>query len=212
MATLEEITKVFGALSLSYPNYIKDADAKNTITIYAELLADIPGDVLRAAAKQHIASSKFFPTIAELRQLALSIAIAALPERTGVEAWGLVVDTFASGGYYRYEDGHDVTPEFDDPLITATVKGMGGYWHLYGCIRDPHGNPAADRARFIDCYEALKRRQRDDAMLLPGTVALRQQIAAAHNGNGTPLLTDGEYNENGPRSIGTIMRNMGFQR
>lgn len=204
MASKAEVLKVWAGLSAVYPTFARDTDPatlQQTLHIYQELLSDIPYEILAAAAKQHIGSCKWFPTIAELRQAAVGITTAALPERTGTEAWGIVSDTFTDGRYYQFDD-HAVTPEFDDPLITATVRAMGGYWHLYGSIRDAHGNPAADRARFIECYDALKRRQREETLLLPGTVALRQQIAARQSE--APQLTDGTA----PRAVGDVLRGM----
>lgn len=192
MATDKEAMKVWMVLVVAYPTHgreVGEAVMQQTAKLYARLLADLPVPLLMAAAEQHIASSKWFPTVAELRAQVASIQRAALPERGGLEAWGIVQETFTDGGYYQYDDGHATTPEFDDPLITATLKALGGYWHLYGLIRDPHGNPAADRARFVECYETLRRRQNEEALLLPGVRALRQQIKA---GGGVLQLPDPE--------------------
>lgn len=197
MATQPEVLKVWTILAAAYPNYVREIDGKTlqqTLRLYQQLLADVPADVLEATAMQHIAQSKFFPTVAELRQGANTLTLAALPERNGEQAWGLVIDTFTDGRYYQFDD-HAYTPEFDDPLIVATLKAMGGYWHLYGCVRDAHGNMPSERARFVECYETLKRRRHEDALLLPQVRDLRDRL---NGGSGSkPALTDGHERVNG---------------
>jgi hypothetical protein len=58
-------------LALGYPNQkLTDVEAEARMELYAEQLADIPYDMLGPAFAAAIRTLKFFPTIAELRDLA----------------------------------------------------------------------------------------------------------------------------------------------
>jgi len=65
----DEITKLLDA----YPNFAP-RNLKGTITTYSEALTDIPEWLLSQAVNEHIRTSKFFPAIAELRELARNLA------------------------------------------------------------------------------------------------------------------------------------------
>ena len=60
----DEITKLLDA----FPNF-SPRNLKGTITTYSAALSDIPEWLLSRAVDEHIKTSKFFPAIAELRQL-----------------------------------------------------------------------------------------------------------------------------------------------
>jgi hypothetical protein len=193
MATKAEIVKLWAVLCATYPQYSKDLQPDTlelTVSVYQELLADIPIATLQASAKQHIASSKWFPTVAELRQGATSIS--TTQHVTALEAWGEVKAAMLA--WNRYSNGGDPAwPTFSNPLIANMVRNLGGMIAL-----QDSENEVADRARFVEGYNVLLRRAEDDKMLLPGTRELRQQIAA---GNGAPQLTDG----NGARRVGDVL-------
>lgn len=71
MANPKEMIKVFSVLAAAHPE--RDL-AVETKRIYSEFLADIPGELLMAAAKRCLRTCTFFPKIAELRQAAGAIA------------------------------------------------------------------------------------------------------------------------------------------
>ena len=47
---------------------------KETMDLYVEMLADIPGYVLKRAVEEYIVEANWFPKIAELRQAAAKVA------------------------------------------------------------------------------------------------------------------------------------------
>ena len=179
MAEKNEILDVLGILSLAYPGFGKNADdlpIEKTFELYCQLLADLPGEILKTAALQHIATSKWFPAVSELRASAALLMMP--PERTALAAWGELLDTFTDSRYYKFEDGHDFTPQFTDPILCEVIKSMGGYWHAYECYTSRDGNPVADRARFIEDYQERQRRHREQALPLPQVEAMRAQLEA----------------------------------
>ena len=144
MATEIEILRVLKTLGDIYPSFHLSSSA---IEVYVQLLADIPGVVLEQAALEHISRSTFFPTIAELRSAAFDILEAANPTPTDYEAWSEVQAEIR-------RVGHCGQPQFTNLLAAQAVDQLG--WR-YLCLSE---NPVADRAHFVQAYQALAERQR----------------------------------------------------
>jgi hypothetical protein len=165
MATLAEITAIWDILDLMYPGFSKGRttkDMKAVLVIWCEMLAPFPVEVLKLAAKQHIATSKYPPAISEIRSIAISIM--QPPRLTGMEAWGEV------GREMRRVSGVYGTPQFSDPLIEKVVREMG--WRNL-CTSEM---PAADRARFIEAYDQIQGRQQREQETLPEIRALSERM------------------------------------
>ena len=145
MATEIEILRVLKILGDIYPSFQLNSSA---IEVYVQLLADIPGPVLERAAMEHISQSTFFPSIAELRAAAFNILEAANPIPTDYEAWAEVQAEIR-------RVGHCGQPKFMNPLAAQVVRQLG--WR-YLCLSE---NPVADRAHFVQAYQALVERQRN---------------------------------------------------
>jgi hypothetical protein len=58
-------------MSLAYPNArLSDVEATERMQLYAELLRDIPFDILSSAFRRVVQTNRFFPTVAEIREAA----------------------------------------------------------------------------------------------------------------------------------------------
>ena len=182
MAEVNDFSRIWQALVKSYPTWAKEigpAELAQTFLVYERLLTDIPPAILEAAVVQHVASSKWFPTIAELRQGAQ--ALVAPQRTTAMEAWGKVLDAMKSGGARMLPGGNGYyPPEWDDPLIARVVTSMG--W-IELCQSD---NMEADRAHFMRAYDTLAQRESADAMMLP----MVRELAARMTGDRPKQLTD----------------------
>jgi hypothetical protein len=153
-----EIAKLIGVMATGYPS-VQVSD--QLIESYVNLLQDIPLNVLTASVEQCMTESEFFPTIAKIRNTALTLT---LPQHTSsLEAWGIVLRAMDRVGFYR-------TPTFDDPVIAKAVDCIG--WQAM-CASE---NQVADRAHFSKVYEQMIQRETQDARLLPGARALMQQL------------------------------------
>lgn len=151
-----EVIKLVGVLAASYPQVQMSDDSINA---YVAMLKDIPVEVLKTAAEQCIVESEFLPTIAKIRDRALSLV---RPERKDpMEAWGVVIRTIERVGFYR-------SPTFDDPLIARAVDCLG--WQ-YLCTSE---NIVADRAHFAKVYQQFCERDAQDSRLLPQARQLRE--------------------------------------
>jgi len=172
MAQIETIASVLNFLINAYP---RQEVPRETVKVYLQTLADIPANVLKAAALAHISTSQWFPSIAELRDQAAHLVERALNIPSAFEAWDEVTRTIRELGSYRW-------PVFSHPLIGKAVDGVGGWKGL--CMSE---NQIADRARFFQVYEAYARRMQADHRMLPEVAEAIQQLAA-RLGNGENFL------------------------
>lgn len=84
-----EALKLLATLAAAYP---RTALAQETIEVYAHDLRDIDAGLAAAAIERVRKSSRFFPTIAEIREAAAELSLAA---PTPMEAWGLALERAA---------------------------------------------------------------------------------------------------------------------
>lgn len=151
MADQTFIGKAILTLVAAYPNA---NIGKETMHLYATSLADVPAEVLDLAVTQCISTSKWFPTIAELREAAARIQTGADQLPPAGEAWGECLRVIARLGYYEQ-------PTFDNPITAKVAAAMG--WKKIA----EQENPAADRARFIELYNTYAQRNLQQAQLPP---------------------------------------------
>lgn len=129
-----EAVKLVGMLKAAYPRAEINAE---TTRIYCEMLADLDASEATNAVKHLLATSKFFPSIAEIRAM-LATRQEQLPASEA--AWGEVRKAISSQGRYR-------TPQFSHPAISHTVDVIG--WETI-CSSEAIG---VERAHFLRCYE-----------------------------------------------------------
>jgi hypothetical protein len=163
MANEKQVRGLLRAISGAYPTFELTDDR---VSIYVKLLADLDADALTAAAQQHIVTSKFPPTVAELRDGCANLTRPALP--AWADAWGEVLEAIRRVGYLGQ-------PSFSHPLIEQAVQGMGG-WKLL-CAMEI-SETATQRAQFRDIYNAYASRCEREAALLPAVRALAVQRGA----------------------------------
>lgn len=71
-STRRQINKMMTKLALAYPNLkLSEDEAEARIELYEEMLGDIDLDVLGSGFRAAVRSCKFFPSVSELRELAL---------------------------------------------------------------------------------------------------------------------------------------------
>ena len=183
MATEQEVGVIWRLMTTNYGYILKpqqgesDGECNERLAglfdIWAQLLADIPVEVLRASALQHISESKWFPAVSDLRDASARILY---PRRqTAIEAWGEVRRAFGSVGYYG-------APQFSDD-VTATVVAELGWRAL--CTSECQ---EADRARFLQGYDEHVKRAKSDAIALPEVGRVIRELAARKSAN---QLTEG---------------------
>lgn len=119
---------------------------------YVEL-SDIPYNVALLALREHVHTSKWSPSISELRERAATIREGETPDWG--EAWATVQQAIRRKGMYREQEAL----ESMDEITRATVERLG-FQSL--CLSE---NAVADRARFRDIYEQVAERKKQERQL-----------------------------------------------
>jgi hypothetical protein len=150
LATKSDVTGFVGILAASYPNFNL---TQETIVVYQKTLADIEPKVLEAAILHLVTTSKFFPTIAEIREAAFSIMTNERKIPSAFEAWEEAINHCIKGNYKDYSH----------PLIERAVNIIGiDYWRNM-----TYDDEMATRAQFFKIYETLLQREKADLKMLP---------------------------------------------
>lgn len=146
-------------------------------------LMDIPYPVAEATLNKWVATNKWSPSIAEIRELAAEIQNGKLPDWG--EAWEETCKAISRYGYYRPKEALASL----SPLTRKTVERLG-FTNL--CLSE---NPTADRSNFRQCYEIVAKREQEAQVL---SLPLQQIIQQLSDGmapiSGQSLLTDKERN------------------
>lgn len=141
--------------------FLPDADS---VKMWYSLLKDISYEALNIAIQKYMLINKFPPTIADLRELALSAQLGELPDWG--EAWEQLTQAIRRYGSYRAGEALDSL----SPLCRKTVERLG---YLQLCASE---NIAADRANFRMIYEQLQQREKQQAQLPEGLKILIAQM------------------------------------
>lgn len=170
--TLEETAEQVALVLLAYPEYAAKLDSKQVgalTKLWAEELGDLPKASVAAALRVHRATSKWAPSIADVRSNALEMDRGS--KRSGVDAWGDVLASVRRHGAYR-QPGTDF--QFPDLLVARCVASMS--WQSL-CSSE---NSVADRARFVELYDALATQDQRErqAPALAAATEKREQLAS----------------------------------
>lgn len=176
--TKKEAAALVGIVIRAYPNSDKfstEEAVAETVNLWATLFSDDDGAIVGLAVKKHIMTSKWPPSIAEIREIMADITHPDLipPD----QAWAAVSDLLYAVGEYNHGDAHRNLP----PLIAQTVDAIG--WHtLYQLHRGSYGGnkDGMDRVAFMDLYRPAYERARQDACcstsLLGSINTVKQQL------------------------------------
>jgi hypothetical protein len=146
-------------------------------------LMDIPYPVAEATLNKWVATNKWSPSIAEIRELAAEIQNGKLPDWG--EAWEETCKAISRYGYYRPKEALASL----SPLTRKTVERLG-FTNL--CLSE---NPTADRANFRQCYEIVAKREQEAQVLSLPLQQIIQQLSDGMAPNSVQsLLTDKERN------------------
>lgn len=139
--TQQEAASLIGALKAAFPRH---PVSKGTASLYMAFLVGMDYENAHEGVKRHIATSKWFPTVAEIRDA----AAASDPKPESDQAWTEVLAAVT-----RY--GRSKSPPWSDPMIGQAVDAIG--WDTI-CNSTAIG---IERAHFTRSYEAIRRRHVD---------------------------------------------------
>lgn len=160
MVTKSCVSMVVQMFTAEYPKMTMTEERKQ---LWMQLLDGIGNEVIEGAAL-HILSTRsdWPPDIALLRCTALSIASGELAALTGAESWASILALIS---------GKEVA------LTQRERTAMDSTGSLYDLKRS--NNIAADRARYIDAYDALATRAKQTRELLPAVARLNERYQDA---------------------------------
>lgn len=153
-----DISFVLKQLFAAYPG---NKATEGTVAIYFRLLADIPPESLQTVVDQCIATCKFLPTVAEIRDEWHNLT-RKIGQLSATEAWASVLSEIRRIGYIG-------VPYFTDALTAQVVKTLG--WREL-CASE---NQVADRAHFMRMYEQLVTRDTQVRKLLPQALDMAER-------------------------------------
>jgi hypothetical protein len=174
--TKSEAAKLVAVLIAAYQG--QSASSKITTAtseVYERMLGDLDYPAANAAVERLLATSKFLPTIAEVRDATLTVTGGGTGGggeiRPGGEAWGEVLEAI---GRYGRNRTPGVDFRFADPVTAECVAAL-----VWRALCDSENQPA-DRARFIELYDQLAARRRRSQLSesLPAMQRLRALQAA----------------------------------
>ena len=134
--TRDEVFKLLAVIEAAYP---KGEFPKERAEIYARFLRDLDYKAASAAVTKLIATSKFVPTIADIRS-AVAELTAGIPEPE--EALEEVVEAARRGRY-----------EFSHPAVKRAVDALG--WEYIQYSEDP----GVWRSQFLRLYGPIRERE-----------------------------------------------------
>ena len=168
-----EFGKALAVLEDAYPRYTLEPRVVRT---WYAILGDLDADLLKAAVLQIASENRpFLPAPGEVRQCAFNLVDQQSGVPTAWDAWAEVTRRFGT-----HSDDRSL-PDFSHPLIRQAVDAVGG-WRVL-CMST---NAVADRARFVQAYEAMAKRERTQSRMLPqvrevlelASGKMKQKIAA----------------------------------
>ena len=150
--TIKEFGVLAKALQTYYPkdNLLPSDEAK---ALWYEQLKDLDYNILSNCLVKWVATNKWSPTIADIRELATGAD--SLPESP--DAWEEVKQAIAKYGHW------DVKAALDSlsPLTRKTVEKIG-FYEL--CASE---NEIADRAHFMQMYNIIAEREKKERQIPP---------------------------------------------
>ena len=158
--TRNETIQLLAMLSVSYPRFAFTPD-ETTVNMWHGMLKDLPGDVVGVATQRMIATLKFPPTIADIREAVANAAQDAKGSVDAGEAWRRVVKAIGLFGYYRGDQAREYLGED----IWRAVEMVGGWCDL--CISED--SEAVRSAQFERRYTAMMQ-QHSQAIQIPASV------------------------------------------
>ena len=134
---------------------------QQAMELWYQELQDIPFEVAQAGLRQWVATNKWSPSIAEIREMTSTVQHGELPDWG--DGWEQVLKAIRKYGMYQIGEAMD---SFDD--ITRQCVERLGFRNI--CMSE---NINQDRANFRMIYEQLQERKKKDNQL---SIPLKQTI------------------------------------
>jgi len=156
--TKNGILRMLATLQAMYPRNYENMDKDQKLIMmdtWTSLMSDVTDESAFAALRKLLATCKFPPTIAEMREVVSGIKYNDVPDAG--DAWQEVNRAISHYGYYREADAFDSMRE-----LTRQAAARMGWKQL--CTSEVE-NDMADRAHFMKIYNAISKKIEQDRLL-----------------------------------------------
>jgi hypothetical protein len=144
----KEIINLLAIATANFPN-LQTKDMQPTAVLWEKALKDLEYPTAEKALVKVLSTSKFFPTVADVREAAAQITNPRVMD--AMEAWGLIIKAIRKFGMYRQKEGLESLP--------ADVRAMAERftWREL-CLNE---NPDTLRAQFRMAWETQSKRENE---------------------------------------------------
>lgn len=208
--TENEFSMLVLGIKTAYPSF-NILPSQDAVKIWYKMLKDLDYRTAEIAIMDHISSSEFPPSIADIRHKCAKQKV-LIPDWG--EAWAQVQTAIRKFGSYREIEA----VESLDELTRETVKRIG-FKSL--CMTDMD-NEMANRAQFRDIYNAIANRRLENAQLSPAVLEARESIRKQNlekQPNAPSVLIDyaderkqQQEQRADPKHIDEVLRRSGLRR
>ena len=170
--TEKETLNIIASIVASYPSYEKlnDAAISGMVKVWQRMFKDDDAKLVGLAVAQHIATSKWPPSVSEIRE---NLVFMQRPDIIPPdEAWGLVREVMGLNGVFSVAPSETLPP-----LIRQVISKIG--WHnLLEMRRGRNGGykEGEDKRTFMEFYKPAYERERNNALLPPDVAASLAQV------------------------------------
>lgn len=178
--TREETAQLLAMLAVAYPGSKISAD-EMTLSLWEEMLSDLPGEVVGAATKRMIATLRFPPSVADVRQAVADAVSDADGVVSAGEAWSRVKRAVS---WYGWPRGEEARKALGEDIWRAI--GMVGGWQ-YMCQSED--DESTRSAQFERRYNAMIH-QKHERIQIPESV--RSDMARLVGGLTQKMLMGGD--------------------
>lgn len=163
----EEFSALVMALRTYYPreNILPNQQA---VRLWYQELQDIPYSVAEAGLRKWVATNKWSPSIAEIREMAETIKTGDNPDWG--DGWEQVLMAVRKYGTYRIAEAMESL----DPITRECVERLG-FGNI--CMSE---NISVDRANFRMIYEQIAERKKKEAQIPENLKNLIETIQQKH--------------------------------
>lgn len=111
--TLDQVGSLVSLAASNFP-HLQEKEMGPSVVLWNKMLSDLPFELAEAAVCKVLATSKYWPNVAEIREAALSLTGNKAP--TALEAWGQVREAIRK----------DKPATTLHPAIQKAIKAFGG--------------------------------------------------------------------------------------
>lgn len=187
--TQKEVTAVLAIIKVAFPSFCKDGAIDQTIILWSEMFKDENAIVVTEAVKSLIATSKFPPTIADVKE---KIQLVTQPQgMTEMEAWEKVLLAVRDSYYHAQE-------QFDRlPSIIQRVVGSPSQLKEWSTMDSEVVNSVI-QSNFMRSYAAKIRQEKEFRMLPLSTQEVIKGLSDRLSLGEPKLVSEiGEYHAKG---------------